>query len=574
MKNRIFNLAIQLIIAGVFTQVIAQTYSYNDVLVIINTNSDISDSVGKYFANARKIPEQNIVCITAPTNEEIDSVQFENIRQQIESALISRNLKDSINYIVTTKGIPLKVVRKTPYSNSSFENELTLILGPYAYWIGRAGKVFSTYYKKHENFTRSKFGFYIVTRLDGYTFHDIKGLIDRASIIPNSISSTAQFVLDMDPMWTSTPELNGNMQLATDSLRSRGITSYLDTTTTFVTEQTNVLGYVSFGSNDNFDHLYATNAIPRNTYLPGAIAETYVSTSARSFALPETYGQSLIADLIAEGVTAVKGYAYEPYSNSMADVSTLFPMYVDGYTIGESFYSASRFLSWMDVVIGDPKFRLVSTRISADTAVYRPGDITSLPVEMVSFTACVEGVNARLYWKTATETNNYGFEIERREVSNQQSTTVNWKKIGFIAGAATSTSPREYTFTDRNLAAGKYAFRVKQIDNSGTFTYSFSTEIEVGKEVGMPKVLKLTGNYPNPFNPTTKIQFTVPENGNVRLRIYNVIGQEVADLFNGTAVAGNLYEPEFQASGMPSGMYVSVLEFGSQRLTSKMMLVK
>jgi hypothetical protein len=189
-----------------------------------------------------------------------------------------------------------------------------------------------------------------------------------------------------------------------------------------------------------------------------------------------------------------------------------------------------------------------------------------LPVEMTSFMASADGPNAKLCWRTATETNNYGFEIERRAISNSQ-----WSKIGFVAGAGTSTSQREYSYFDKGLATGKYVYRIKQVDNDGTFKYSFSAEVEV---VGMPKLLKLDDNYPNPFNPTTTIQFTVPQNGLVRLRIYNVIGQEVANLFNGPAEVGNLYKVKFEVSSLPSGLYFSVLEFGNQRLTRKMVLAK
>jgi hypothetical protein len=191
---------------------------------------------------------------------------------------------------------------------------------------------------------------------------------------------------------------------------------------------------------------------------------------------------------------------------------------------------------------------------------------SEVPVEMTSFTASVEGLNAMLCWKTATEVNNYGFEIERRAIPAGI-----WNKIGFVAGAGTSNKPCEYAYTDKNLEAGKYTYRIKQVDNDGTFKYSSSAEIQV---LGMPSVLKLDGNYPNPFNPNTTIQFTVPQNGFTRLRIYNVIGQEVANLFNGPAEVGKLNIVKFEASSLPSGLYFSVLEFGSQRLTSKMVLLK
>ena len=268
---------------------------------------------------------------------------------------------------------------------------LLSFLVQYASSIGTNGKIISPYYAKHANFTRLNYGIYLVTRLDGYTFADIKGIIDRSSSTPAAIPTSALFVMDMDPTRSLTHFLNTNMQYAADSLRERGLSTKLDTTTVYVTAQSNVLGYVSWGSNDQNCQLYTTNAKPLNTYLPGAIAETYVSTSARSFSAAPVYGQSLIADLIAEGVTAAKGYVYEPYSNAMADVKILFPMYTDGFTVAESFYASSYFLGWMDVIIGDPKFRIVSTRAPQDTVnTNSPGNGAPLPVELTSFTAVAQ----------------------------------------------------------------------------------------------------------------------------------------------------------------------------------------
>ncbi|MCX6121831.1 MAG: lamin tail domain-containing protein [Ignavibacteriales bacterium] len=188
-----------------------------------------------------------------------------------------------------------------------------------------------------------------------------------------------------------------------------------------------------------------------------------------------------------------------------------------------------------------------------------------LPVELISFAAVAQKMSAQLKWITATETDNYGFEIERREIGEN-----GWQKVGFVRGAGTSNSVHAYTYADSNLSSGKYAYRLKQIDNGGACKYSSSTELEMS----MPKELKLFGNFPNPFNPSTKVQFTVPVNGNVRLCVYNVVGQEVMTLFDGVAKAGKLYETTFNASCMATGLYFCVLEFGNQRITHKMLMTK
>jgi len=550
----------------------AQTATYNDVAVIINSSSSISDSIGNYFASVHHIPAQNLIYISAPTSEEINNGQFENLRQQIESVLISRNLKDSINYIVTTKGVPLKVNRYSSFYNSSVESELSLILGPYASYIGKYGWVNSPYFNQQHDFIRSLYGIYLVTRLDGYSFYDIKNFIDRSSSIPRSIPSGANFVLDEDPTYQSlAPSLNDNMVTAAAALQARGQRVTLDTSTAFLIHQSNVLGYVSWGSNDRNQSSYTTNAIPFNTYLPGAIAETYVSTSARSFAYPPLYGQSLIADLIAEGVTAAAGYTYEPYSNTIMNVGILLPMYVDGYNVAECYYAATPFLSWMDVIIGDPKYRILSTRLPADTIGTLSGSPLVLPVQITSFTVTAKDDNAFLSWSTATETNCYGFEIQRTRISPSTADSNNWTNVVFIAGAGTSNSEHHYTFEERMVSPGRYSFRIKQIDNNGLITFYGNRGIEI---VNVNKRLTLYDNYPNPFNPSTTIGFSTLSDGPASLRIFNILGQVVTTLFNRTSLAGETHHVIFDGSVFPSGTYFSRLESGNQSIVKKMILSK
>ena len=345
---------------------------HDDVAVIINNNSNISKQIGRYFASHRNIPNQNIIYINALADEEINDLEFNNLRSQVENYIQANNLEDKINYIVTTKGMPLKVNRGDTFSESSpsasVESELTLILGPYSNNIGQNGIVFSPYYYQKAHFSRSKYGIYLVTRLDGYTSDEIMAMIDKAAqpivvdgakfvqlIKPNVVKRT-KFVFDQDPAWDSSlPGLNHAMASASTILTSKGYNVLLNTDSVYVTNQTDVLGYVSWGSNDHYANRYTQNAIPHNKWHRGALAETYVSSSGRTFSKPVTYGQSLVADLITEGITGVKGYVYEPYSFAMAVVPVLFDRYTSDYNLAESFYMASRLLSWMDVVIGDPK---------------------------------------------------------------------------------------------------------------------------------------------------------------------------------------------------------------------------
>jgi hypothetical protein len=192
---------------------------------------------------------------------------------------------------------------------------------------------------------------------------------------------------------------------------------------------------------------------------------------------------------------------------------------------------------------------------------------STLPVQLVNLSVSANRLDASLRWSTATETNNHGFEIERR---NSVEAGV-WAKVGFVPGSGTSSSPREYSYIDNGLAPGRYAYRIKQVDNDGTFTYYSAAEVEVGLTA---KVFALESNYPNPFNPSTNIAFSIPQDGKVSLKVFNILGQEVAVLFDGFAEAGKLYQRTFDASALPTGLYFSRLESADGSLMRKMMLVK
>ena len=189
----------------------------------------------------------------------------------------------------------------------------------------------------------------------------------------------------------------------------------------------------------------------------------------------------------------------------------------------------------------------------------------ALPVEMTMLVVKANRLSAELHWSTATETYNFGFDVERKTA------TADWLKVGFVAGAGTSTSLHNYAYTDNVGQAGWYDYRIKQIDKDGKFKYSSVTQVEVG---AVAKILSLGANYPNPFNPSTSIEFSVPTDGRVMLKIYNMLGQEVATLFDGEATAGRLLKATFDASRLSSGVYFSRLEVGGNALVKRMMLVK
>ncbi|MBK6913193.1 MAG: T9SS type A sorting domain-containing protein [Ignavibacteriales bacterium] len=185
-----------------------------------------------------------------------------------------------------------------------------------------------------------------------------------------------------------------------------------------------------------------------------------------------------------------------------------------------------------------------------------------------------------LNWQTATEVNNYGFEIERNTplspLSRGEVEGNVWEKIGFVNGNGNSNSPKSYSFIDDDVSAGSYLYRLKQIDNDGQFEYSKTVEVSFIK----PDAFALEQNYPNPFNPTTIIRYTIPttplsfgEGLGVRLKVFDVLGNEVAALVNETQQPGT-YEVEFNADKLSSGVYYYRLQTVNIIETKKMILIR
>lgn len=199
--------------------------------------------------------------------------------------------------------------------------------------------------------------------------------------------------------------------------------------------------------------------------------------------------------------------------------------------------------------------------------------IPATPVELVSFNALVQGRDIVLNWKTATEKNTDKFEIERAlsDAPGQ------WSVVGSVKASGTSTKEKSYTFTDMKLSAKEYTYRLKMIDLDGSYSYSAveNTMVEI------PQVFAVSQNYPNPFNPSTKIEYQVPADAKVRVELYNMTGEKIADLINKDHTAG-YYSVELNASArnLPSGVYIfrmiaQELKNGEHfSATKKMVLIK
>jgi photosystem II stability/assembly factor-like uncharacterized protein len=240
---------------------------------------------------------------------------------------------------------------------------------------------------------------------------------------------------------------------------------------------------------------------------------------------------------------------------------------------GNSYLSHNQGASWY--VINNPSSNYALVVVDTFTVfgafgsgLYKLDSPFYIPVELTGFTAEYSGNNVNLSWTTASETNNRGFEVERKPE------TGDWAKIAFVNGNGTTSERQSYSYIDVRPGSGTQYYRLKQIDLDGTFKYSSTVEV---KGI-VPVQFELSQNYPNPFNPSTKIKFAVPTEANVHISLYNSVGQKVADIVNNTYAVGN-YEINFNASNLSSGTYfykINAAGVNGSSFTSvkKMMLLK
>lgn len=240
----------------------------------------------------------------------------------------------------------------------------------------------------------------------------------------------------------------------------------------------------------------------------------------------------------------------------------------DGYIIGSNSpainaggidveaFIKSKGLPWADIE-GNPRPSGTAPTIGAY-------ELVSTPVELTSFTVISQFGKILLNWVTVTETNNLGFEIERKQDDSE------WERVGFVEGNGTTLKPNEYSYIDdiSTLQVTSIVYRLKQIDFDGSFEYSEAVEVQT-----MPVHFELSQNYPNPFNPYTTIGFLLPRQTQLKINIYNMLGELVETLADGTYNAG-YHNVIFNSSNLPSGAYIYRIESDAFVQAKKMILLK
>jgi len=352
------------------------------VLVLVNRNSPSSLEIAADYCKLRKLEQRlEVACQDSALDVSKETISYRLFHETIEKPLLEAlAARPEIDFIVLTKGIPIRIkdapglgmderqpsldswIACSGYAELAGARKLALHDKPFH------GTAYANrFWNSTQRFSHREQGGYLVTRLDGYSVADAKALVARA-LAAEAARPKAQILLDAcagfgfgdraAQPWC-VPEdariveellykdYNADMAAAAERL---GQLARFDPTSEFLGGSTPLAGYVSWGSNDP---QFAPERYHELRFVPGALVETAVSTSGRTF-LATQGGQSLIADLVHQGATGAKGYVDEPLLQAMSSPSILFERYLRGWTLAESYYAASRFVGWEDVVLGDP----------------------------------------------------------------------------------------------------------------------------------------------------------------------------------------------------------------------------
>jgi len=348
--------------------------SIDNVLLLFNERSSVSIETAMYYKKIRGLDNKNVFKINTYPQEEISRNIFEKeIKEPLKRYLLNNEMQDQIFYIVTTKGVPLKIAGSGGRNGdrASVDSELTLLYREMIYGdFFKKGTINNPYFNSDplftgiKNFNHQDFDIYLVTRLTGFTLHDIIDLIKKGVTNTTIDINHSNFILDKKGDNKSPGEIW--LEEAAELLMDSYYSVELEKTAKFLTGKQNVMGYAGWGSNDP----HYSGRFLHNTYIDGALATNYVSSNGRTFYEPpklwapgsfknlKSYfrgsPQSLAGDFIREGITGVSSNVYEPYLDACIRPNILFPAYTAGYNLAESFYMAMKYLSWQSTIVGDP----------------------------------------------------------------------------------------------------------------------------------------------------------------------------------------------------------------------------
>lgn len=336
-----------------------------NVLVVVNDNSPLSHEIGEYYARRRGVPMRNVCHLKTVTSENIARASYNSeIAEPIARFLRENRLTESILYIVTTGGVPLRIPGPgtgMQTENASVDSELALLYSdmhngrPHAL----AGVIPNPFFGKRDaQFSHPQFPIYLVTRLQAYDFPQVRAMIDRSLQAANR----GKFVIDLRGS-DNDPGDNWLRDAAVLLPKDRVV---LDESSKVLYNEKDVIGYAAWGSNDSNRH----QRFLHFEWLPGAIMTEFVSTNARTFERPPDNWnisdwkskklwfagspQTMTTDYIMEGATGASGNVDEPYLVMTPRPDYLLPAYYRGRNLAESYYLSMRGLSWQNIVIGDP----------------------------------------------------------------------------------------------------------------------------------------------------------------------------------------------------------------------------
>lgn len=384
MKRKIYLFILSLL---TWLAVQAQTTGYGDVGVIINDNSPASVQIGNYFGQVRNIPAENMIHIQTVTDEVIDTIEFRNIQQQVKSYLVQAELVNRIRYLVTTKGVPFDISVDgctVGGSNSSFaycssvESELTLLFCPDSTRMLGQGNVLNPYFADTIHRNQNPTDILLVSRLDGESVEAVLNLIDRSGPQTYVNKSLSKFIFDISLIHDTVPTFDAFANLmypAIDTLNNHGWKTVFHGDYELPSGYENVLGFVGCIWGVTGEHL-------NFSWTNGSFSEMMVIPPEFTFYDSlNTQNNLLLAGMIGEGCSSGAGYIHAYFASQATDYGIFFSRYTDqredAYNLAESYYMATKTLSWMNILVGDPKTSI--TTIGAGTV---DEDMTIGPVQI------------------------------------------------------------------------------------------------------------------------------------------------------------------------------------------------